>query len=214
MRREPMDVWREINNLSSKLKPYRQGDLDGLCGLYAVVNALRLATAGERLTKYTWRLIFAALAVATDNQVGVANALTWGIDRNRLIKILKEANITIAEETGLQISVRRPLRRHSKIGLADLLGELQELLAQPRAALLIALSGAVEHWTVLHSVEPERLVLWDSGGMQWISLGRCRMGYEPTRTNREYVLRRGDVLLISAAPAPSESLTAKRATFL
>ena len=35
---------------SRRLKPYRQGRLDGLCGLYALINALRLLLVWDNLT--------------------------------------------------------------------------------------------------------------------------------------------------------------------
>ena len=45
---------------SSRLKPYRQGQLDGLCGIYATINAIRLALGerGDQFSKEDWRELF------------------------------------------------------------------------------------------------------------------------------------------------------------
>ena len=47
-------------------KPFEQGDLDGLCGVYAVVNAVRLvALPHHRLPAAECRALFAALVPPT-----------------------------------------------------------------------------------------------------------------------------------------------------
>jgi hypothetical protein len=47
----------------SDIAPYRQGQLDGLCGLYAIINAIRLATH-DRTDEFghgVWRELLLAL---------------------------------------------------------------------------------------------------------------------------------------------------------
>lgn len=196
MDRELRELAREVNR-KRPLTPYRQGDLDGLCGLYAVVNAMRLSTKSQRVHRSIWRDIFAELVILADLHVGISHALTCGIDRTSLIAILEGATRALAERHGLQLFVRRPLRRLSKLSLGDTLGEFNRLLSEPNAALLFSLAGAMDHWTVLHSLYRDRLVLWDSAGLHWISASNCRMGNEPVARAGEYVLRRGDVMLLS-----------------
>ncbi len=45
-----------------RLEPYLQGDLDGLCGIYAIVNAIRLALVNQngRFTDEDWHELFCA----------------------------------------------------------------------------------------------------------------------------------------------------------
>ena len=49
-----------------RLRPYRQGQLDGLCGIYALVNALRLLC--PRLDEEACEAVFCALIKARTRQ--------------------------------------------------------------------------------------------------------------------------------------------------
>ena len=54
------------------IAPYRQGQLDGLCGLYATINAIRLAThdlTGE-FGHDVWRELLLVLLGEAENVVG------------------------------------------------------------------------------------------------------------------------------------------------
>ena len=58
----------------SDISPYRQGQLDGLCGLYAIINAIRLATH-DRTDEFgheVWRDLLLALISEAENVVGTA----------------------------------------------------------------------------------------------------------------------------------------------
>ncbi len=56
------------------LLPYQQGELDGLCGIYAVINAVRLALKdrADEFTPEDWQAFFHALMLATESVVGAA----------------------------------------------------------------------------------------------------------------------------------------------
>jgi hypothetical protein len=61
----------------SGIAPYRQGQLDGLCGLYAIINAIRLATH-DRTDEFghgLWRELLLALLGEADGLVGTATAV-------------------------------------------------------------------------------------------------------------------------------------------
>jgi hypothetical protein len=83
----------------SRLKPYRQGQLDGLCGIYAIVNAIRLALGerGDQFSKEDWRELFCALLVGADEIVGTATVV-GGIDTRPLAKLLKLVVRHMADE--------------------------------------------------------------------------------------------------------------------
>jgi hypothetical protein len=64
-----------------ELAPYRQGDLDGLCGIYALINAIRLATHDDTdaFGHDLWRELLLTLLAEAEDLVGTATAVVHGI---------------------------------------------------------------------------------------------------------------------------------------
>ncbi len=70
-----------------QLKPYRQGRLDGLCGVYALINALRLLC--PKLDEDDCERAFCALIQARAQHA--ASALTvihGGLSRRELLRLI------------------------------------------------------------------------------------------------------------------------------
>ena len=84
-----------------EIAPYRQGQLDGLCGLYALINAIRLAThhhTGE-FGHGVWRELLLALLGEAENVVGTATAVVYGIRTKPLYELAKRAARPFGERT-------------------------------------------------------------------------------------------------------------------
>jgi hypothetical protein len=182
-----------------QIAPYRQGQLDGLCGLYAIINAIRLATHDDtgEFGHGVWRDLLLALISEAENVVGTATAVVYGIRTKPLYELAKRAASHMANEHGVPVTVSRSAGpKHSFDGIIAL---LRELSAQPRSAMVIELSGDIRHWTVLRRVGNHSLELFDSSGIKRVRLASCRLTHEWAHNDgREYVLRRRRVLLISA----------------
>jgi hypothetical protein len=183
----------------SEIAPYRQGQLDGLCGLYAIINAIRLATH-DRTDEFghaVWRELLLALISEAENVVGTATAVVHGIGAKPLYKLAKAAERHLATEHGVPLAVSRsPGPKRSFDGL---IAHLAELTKQRASAVVMELSGDVRHWTVLRRVGKHSLELFDSSGRERVKLASCRLKHEWAHNgSREYILRRRRVLLISA----------------
>ena len=84
--------------------PFRQGNLDGLCGIYALINAIRLVTAEQLdLSNVEWAGVFARLLAGADDDRGVAKVVTGGIGTWRLIALARAAIDHIAEQYGIEL---------------------------------------------------------------------------------------------------------------
>jgi hypothetical protein len=180
------------------IAPYRQGQLDGLSGLYALINAIRLATHQHTgvLSHDVWRDLLLTLLAEAENVVGTATAVVCGIRTKPLYELGKRAASHMANEHGVPVTVSRSSGpKHSFDGIIAL---LQEWTAQPRSAVVIELSGDIRHWTVVERVGKHSLELFDSSGMERVKLASCRLKHEWAHNDsREYILRRRRVLLIS-----------------
>ena len=107
------------------VRPYRQGDLDGLCGLYTMVNAMRQASRDCYVVEEVWADLFAALVLAADDHVGMAEAVVNGIDRRPLAKLLKAAVEHMADQHDLRFTVEKPLHGRAKPSIEETLACLQ-----------------------------------------------------------------------------------------
>jgi hypothetical protein len=143
-------------------KPFEQGDLDGLCGVYAVVNAARLAAhPHRRLPAAECRGLFAALLAELAEEGRLRGFVAAGLGNRVLARLLRRAGQWLRKRHGLALEVRRPFAKRDQPGPEACLRALAEHLARPGTAAIV---GSDEHWTVVRAVTPKRLLLADSDG--------------------------------------------------
>src|SRR3712207_5466458 len=123
----PPPTMRRTDHFRSRarVRPFRQGDLDGLCGLYAIVNAMRQASRDCAVAEEVWADLFAALVLAADDHVGIAEAVVNGIDRRPLTRILNAAIQHMADRHDLRFTVKRPLHHRAKPSIEETLACIQ-----------------------------------------------------------------------------------------
>ena len=174
-----------------RLKPYQQGQLDGLCGVYAIINAVRLALGdrGGQFAQEDWQELFSALLVEADEIVGTATIVSGGIDTRPLTKLLKLAVCHMADEHEVTLTVSRPFTSRERTSLHEVVERLAELTREPHAAVLLSLAGHMDHWSVLRKVGRRSLKLFDSDGHVLVRIAECRMSYERRRNGaREHII--------------------------
>ena len=143
-------------------KPLEQGDLDGLCGVYAVVNATRLAAhPHRRLRAADGYDLFAALLAELADAGRLRGFVAAGLGPRVLARLLRRADRWLRERHGLGLEVSRPFAKRDQPEPAACLRVLAEHLARPGTAAIV---GSDEHWTVVRAVTPKRLLLADSDG--------------------------------------------------
>lgn len=171
-----------------RFRPFCQGHLDPLCGVYAMINALRLLTRpGDGLDLEFWEALFCYALARADRMFGVRRMLDDGtpqwLSRALLPVVVRRF------ETGTRIEVR-------VLTLPELAeGQLQEdhwdllqreLDGQPAAALVL-LGGAFHHWTVVRTVTTGTIWLFDSDGLKSIVRAEIAPSYRQ-RGERRYVV--------------------------
>jgi len=156
-------------------KPFRQGDLDGLCGVYSVVNAVRLLSPELDTNGAEW--LFDILMQTLDDAVAHPTAsVAGGVGLRAVMRLLKEAIAEMAAEYDIVLKARR-LRvavRRSK-SICCVWGELTVVLS-PTCVAIVGLYGRRSHWTVAMSASATRLRLFDSARMRSLRRGDCTVG--------------------------------------
>src|SRR5215210_5967834 len=171
-----------------RLNPYRQGRLDGLCGVYALINALRLLY--PRLDEDDCERAFCALIRARARQSASPLAIiSGGLSRRELLRLIGSWQRFAAKELGITLSVSR-----LKVSEPSLRGIWRGLCGalDDKSVAIIGLDGAERHWTVAHAATERTLRVTDSSGLRVIFRSQCTVG----RTSLRYQLRPSEVLLV------------------
>jgi hypothetical protein len=176
-------------------KPLRQGDLDGLCGVYAIINAVRCVH--PRLSKPMAERLFRVLmqALAADGQTKPGSMVYRGITRATQAKLIGVARRHVAAKHGLTFEVvRLPSRPHPKRSwsIAELTLRLSDHVRDGGVAI-VALRGCMAHWTVIVAVTPKQFRMRDSDGLHIIRRDDCVVALDSTKIS----IPPGDVFLIS-----------------
>ena len=140
--------------------PFRQGDLDGLCGAYAVVNAVRLAALPHReLRRAACAALFAELVDELAEAGRLRDRVTRGMGAGKMARLLRRAKLWLDVEYELRLEVTRPFRKGDEPDPGACLRLLTEHLGRAGTAVIV---GTEDHWTVVSAVSGRRLLLADS----------------------------------------------------
>jgi hypothetical protein len=149
-------------------RPFEQGDLDGLCGVYSVSNAVRLsAHLHRRLPTAECRGLFAALLAELADEGRLRGFVAAGLGPRVLTRLLRRAKRWLRKHHGLVLEVSRPFAKRDEPGPGECLRVLAEHLERPGTAAIV---GSDEHWMVIRGVTPKRLLLADSDGRRYLAV--------------------------------------------
>jgi hypothetical protein len=182
-------------------RPAMQGDLDGLCGVYSIVNAVQWALhtcpttawafgqAPKRLIWAEQEALFDTLVTALGRRRPLASFVTGGINSLELTRLLRVSREWLSIHRNANLVCRRPFYRRRTIAPRSVLACLREHLAAPGSAAIIAVEA---HWTVVRAAAKRRVRVMDSGGWMFMTMGRKahrgarRNGFQPSSV---FVLR-------------------------
>jgi hypothetical protein len=176
------------------LKPWRQGHFDGLCGLYAIVNAVRAVCPDLNATRC--EALFKHLSRALHHDAKrPRNLITGGIHTALLWRLVAEARHFLAATYGVVVRAHRlprPVRttRHLQTIWRALAAELSG-----DAVAIISIVGTMDHWTVVTRVQNRQLHLLDSNDMRVLRRSTCD---NRPWTGRHTILAQ-DVIVVSRA---------------
>lgn len=152
------------------MKPRQQGSLDGLCGAYAVVNAIGRALD---MPDYMDELAHEWFRSALDSlPKEVFPEVVWkGTTLEQLTLMAEGVVKAVRHDTrrDIVLEVDRPIRRNTSTTLAEYLEKLESLQG-PSTALILGIEHAQSkgggHWTVLRRITPSEIHLHDSDGLR------------------------------------------------
>lgn len=157
------------------LYPLQQGELDGLCGLYAIVNAMRLAVHSHQpLTDAQTDKLFAAGVTWLDKRTLLATVVRSGMSQRVWRELMAHLATKLPNDMSRAISFQ-PL---IKTGAATTLTTAYERVftAIERGWPVLALIyDSYDHFTVINGATAARLLLFDSYGYHWLNRQSCAL---------------------------------------
>lgn len=175
------------------MRPARQGDFDGLCGLYALINALDPAS-GSRPRMPMHRDLFVALAHALPRQK-LRQAMDEGLEGRDLIAAANAAFPLFKKRLGGHVSVMRPFKRQTFKTDLDYLDAISDIMSSGRSAIILNVqTPTYRHWTVADRITAEEILIRDSWALRALSRARYTVKRGP------YRIHPGDTLLVHFRP--------------
>jgi hypothetical protein len=153
--------------------PLVQGELDGLCGLYSIINSLTwglysLQVIGHRPRQQSSPLgqreteeLFLSLITRLTRKYGTRSVVS-GIHSLELARLLRHSAAWLSAKRDLQLTFVRPFYRRRRVTTGQVCQVLSNHLAGVGTATIIGLEWPSRHWTVVIGVTPTRLYLLDS----------------------------------------------------
>ena len=172
-----------------EVTPWQQGELDGLCGLYAIINAMKLlaASRGHNFTDSSGAELFRQMVRSLHKRNLLPNALWDGTSIMHVRNFLGGAKTFMRRNYGLDL-VYSQLARKGEITRKDVFWRfLDSALAgdgmydfrfktpYQRVALL-GLGDPLPHWTLAYGVTASSIKLIDSGSRFSLKYSACTVG--------------------------------------
>jgi hypothetical protein len=188
-----------------------QGDLDGLCGVYSIVNAVQwalhtcTATAwafGQAPKRLIWaerEALFDALVTALGRRRPLAKFVIGGVSSLELTKLLRLSREWVSKHRRAVLVSQRPFYRQRAVAGRRVINLLAEHLAAPGSAAIVAIDAPLAHWTVVTGLSKKRMRLHDSGYRVFAAVN----GIDFCSADQPNGVKPGDIFLLRLSPKPS-----------
>ena len=165
---------------STDMIPFRQGDLDGLCGIYVIINCVRFLCP-EANSKFLGKL-FRVLVQSLEREVDKPLTVLWrGIEQPVLLGLIECCIAYVRKKFGIKLRVklpRRPLRKAKSV--AKIWRGVGKSVSKKRVAIL-SIEGFISHWTAVCAVTPKTMRLFDSSGQRVLRSSCCSVARKGKR---------------------------------
>lgn len=172
-----------------EMKPLLQGDLDGLCGLYALINASRMAM--PTLPKKKCQKVFYDSLRWLRARRGMPAMLCQGITHDILVRLYNN----VFQQHWPNISKKHPFWGKARPqNRDDFFQRMKEEASRPNQGVFISIGGTHDHWSVIREISDDRIYLFDSSGLKYLPRERCGNSEED---NFCHIIKPGYVILLS-----------------
>lgn len=164
-----------IVTASPGLDPYCQGTFDSLCGLYAIINGIRLAIPLERLSKAQCRSLFKyGMECLEDNDCG--DIVRNGLPSKNWHALARHMFDQLYERYDIDLKCGKRAFRKLPTDGAVAIEQVEDAVARG-ISVAVELQPTLNHYTVVRAIDDDAWHLFDSYGYKSIKRrslgGRC-----------------------------------------
>ena len=162
-----------------RVEPYAQGDLDCLCAIYTIINAVR-ALCPEMTIGASSGLFRRLIRSLNEHTSDALSPIIIGTNRTLLQKLLTEAQSYVAKRLKVDLDIQ-PKGRTVNAKSLDVVWDHLSAILDDRTVVILLLGGCCSHWTVVYDVKPRTMLLLDSGYLRTLTRSHCTLG--PSKTH-------------------------------
>lgn len=167
------------------IEPVSQGDYDGLCGLYCIINAFRLVSAPyEELSRDTVKALFKAGVTFLARRGRLSRAVQSAVEEGTWPR-LADHMATEARRLGFCIVLEQSLK-HNRMASADITRLIERLITSGKAPMVF-MRGKYRHYSVISGYTPASFKLFDSFGYHWVRRSSCSIDPAAISVHRFHV---------------------------
>lgn len=146
------------------IRPYSQGDLDGMCSLYAVINSIRWCIRDQPLAEKGphWRDLFAAINDYAIKELGCLTLASTGLGINSMIWLVRTAQDYMHDVHNIHIHTQRPFANSKPTNLDHVTQTTLNHINKKHSSALFAVYGKMNHWTVATEITAAKVKIFDS----------------------------------------------------
>ena len=186
----------QLEEAAKHLRPLRQGDLDGLCGVYAVVNAIRLVVYPFRpLRRSELTALFECGLAELSQTRRLRRSIVEGMNQRTWLRLCDEMVFEASAITGLELFASRLFDGKEVATDRDVLRIIRRNL-RDGWPVLVALMDSYNHTTVIAGYSRTRLTLYDSSGHRWTWIRS--ISFDPTKLGEPHFIPTGSVVAVLA----------------
>lgn len=184
-----------------KLRPYLQGNLDSLCGIYALINGIRWAMHNELASAKGphWEELFRRLTNHAVKEMGHLDLPTSGLSLYAMIGLTHIARDYVSDELNIELSLRRPFAIKKPAEADQTIESISRHLQQSNTASLAAVYGKLNHWSVITAIDDNRAHLFDSEHIKHLPIVSLRPKEFVDRQERRSHVQAGSIILLTAS---------------
>ena len=144
-----------------KVLAAQQGELDCLCGMYGIINAMNYLHDGRIKKKAFLRNLVACYKKKWD----VYDLLTYGMDEPEMDYVLIEMIMCGKYGKRYPVKISKPFSGQKRLRTAIMINEMREFMNQPEYDFQrVILFSTQDHWTVIRKIDSTHFHFFDSTG--------------------------------------------------
>lgn len=156
------------------IDPCYQGDCDGLCGLYSIINAIQLVLAPHKPLKQSdVRALFVDGIHYIAEHGDLSAALTSVVEKDLWHGLAESLCASAQPMANISINLECPFA-HEKSAGADFIQEIERMITSGTVPAVLMRGKYRSHYSVLSAYTPLSLRLFDSYGYRWVRRASCR----------------------------------------